>query len=127
MPISDGYGTWNELGVVLPTHGSWVPFPVRTTELNATFRLTFLGDLVGANSFLWFRAEYAIANTPLVQQAIRVYPKAELQLIDYPMLPELRHRNITSRIISVQKRHRWQRRVGFTPDTNYFLKVEELW
>ena len=127
MPTTDPYGTWNELGTVFPVHSQWVYCPSRTEEFNATFRLTFYGDVERANSFLWFRTEFDINGTRLVQQAIRVYPKFERQIIEYPMNSEIVRAGTTTRIVGVQKKHRWQKYVGYTPDTNYAVLVEELW
>ena len=127
MPTRDPYGTWNELGTIFPIHSQWVHCPSRTEEFNSTFRLTFYGDMERANSFLWFRTEFDINGTRLVQQAIRVYPKFERQIIEYPMNSEIVRAGTTTRIVGVQKKHRWQKYVGYTPDTNYAVLVEELW
>ena len=116
-----------ELGTVFPVHSQWVYCPSRTEEFNSTFRLTFYGDMERANSFLWFRTEFDINGTRLVQQAIRVYPKFERQIIEYPMNSEIVRAGTTTRIVGVQKKHRWQRYVGYTPDTDYAVLIEELW
>lgn len=126
--ITDDIGVWNDLGTITPLHKQWLKFPNRATGANATLRITcFCSDWNKVNSWIWLRPRYQTSNSDQVGLSIRIYPKQEKQLVEIPIPVDLQERSVYFRDFEVYKNLRWRRYIGYTPDVNWQIKLEELW
>lgn len=128
MPTQDNFGVWSNLGTVTPLHHQWIEFPGQAQDLNETIRLTFeCSDFSRINSFGWLRVIYKVNGQLVVEPSTRIYPKEEKIIIPMPVNPEFFQRGNSFRSFQIMKKHRWQRYIGYTPDINWKVTLEELW
>jgi hypothetical protein len=126
--ITDDIGVWNDLGTITPSCTDWIKFPNTATGANATLRATyFCSDFSKVKSWCWLRARYRTGDSDQVSQSIRLYPKADKQLIEFPIPQDLQDRSVYFRDFEVRKFLKLRRSVGITPDIIWQIKLEELW
>jgi hypothetical protein len=124
----DDIGIWNDLGTLTPNATNWVKYPVVATGANDTIRITFSSsNFSKINSLVWLRPRYQTADSDQVGQAIRIYPKPEKQVVQVPIPQDFRDRSVYFRAFEIKKQLKYRKYIGITPDTNYMMKLEELW
>lgn len=128
MPtVTDDFGVWNQLGIIVPQWNEWVKFPVISNGANSVFRATAIWpNFDEVRGWVWVRSNYGTSSGEIVSQAIRYYPKPEPQILDLPIPKDLFDRSIYLRHIEVKKLLRL-RKLGRTPEVNWQMKLEELW
>lgn len=129
MPtIQDEIGVWNQLGTVTALPATWLKFPVISNGANGLFRATFTcSSFPRIHSYALIRSEFFTARTSQFTQALRVYPKPEIQTFEMPVPKDLMARNIYLRHIEVMKVFSRTKYVGVTSDIEWQLKLEEIW
>ncbi|OKH47298.1 hypothetical protein NIES2101_23965 [Calothrix sp. HK-06] len=129
MPsITDDIGVWFNLGAINVTQ-NWIKFPNTATGANATIRLSFNSPSWNKlNSYILIRPRYKTSNSDQVGQAQRVYPVQNLKIVLQVPIPEdFQERSIYFRDFEVKKVLRYRRRIGYTPDAELNVTLEELW
>ena len=124
-------GEWYNLGVVTPQPFKWVKFPWSTLDFNASFRINFPNyNPKGNNGYAWLRLIYltnANNRKPLVEQAIKIYPKLESTIINFPYPEEFTFKNIkVYRKFEVQKIVKLPKTIGTTTHNVWTINIEEL-
>lgn len=129
--ISDDLGVWNQLGSLQPILQDWLEFPVVSDGAKNTFRLEVVSlDPENINSYLLIRSRFQSSLTNQVEQSIRIYPKSHLEeklLFQLPLNRDLFENSVFTRKIEVRKVYIRTRYLGITMDTNYTIRLEELW
>ncbi len=126
--ITDDIGVWNNLGTITPTSSNWIKFPNTATGANATLRVTyFCDDFSKVKSWCYLRARYQTADSNQVSQSIRLYPKTDKQLIQFPIPQDLQDRSVYFRDFEIKKFLKVRRSVGTTKDIIWQIQLEELW
>lgn len=128
---TDNMGQWYNLGNVTPILFKWVKFPRATLDFNASFRLNFTGyNPKGDSGYAWLRLSYltnANNRKPLVEQAIRIYPKEESNIITFPYPEEFTAKFIkVYRRFEIQKMANLPRNVGIKTVNTWAINIEEL-
>lgn len=128
---TDNMGQWYNLGNVTPQPFKWVKFPRATLDFNASFRLNFNNfKPKGENGYAWLRLIYltnARNRQPLVEQSIRIYPKAESNIVTFPYPEEFSSKFIkVYRKFEIQKIIPLTRRNGVTSFNVWNISIEEL-
>ena len=125
--IVDDFGIWDDLGTVLPLEENWLVYPRSTTSRSGTTRLVFGGDLEKTNSYGWIRCIYTIGIAQVFGRWIRVFPKVQRDIIDYPHPEDFANNpGIITRSFEVQKRS-WNRfRIGVSQTSLWTLNLQVL-
>lgn len=94
----DAFGDWKDLGTLtLTSVNEWYKFPITSYPIyTRSYRLTFqCSNFTKVRSFGWLRPVYFVSGAPsLYARAIRVYPKPEPLLLEFPIPQDLLSRNI---------------------------------
>lgn len=115
MPIEivDGFGSWDDLGIVQPVFEEWITFPDFSYSLSTLIRLNYLFEEFDQNSYGYIRCKYETANTSAIGRWIKFYPKSQSDFLDYPHPDNsTEFKDNTKLIFQVLKRHRFRRRIG---------------
>jgi hypothetical protein len=126
MPqVVDDFGIWDDLGTVIPEPETWLDFPHSTVSRSGTTRLIFGGDLTRPNSYAWIRCVYVIGISQLFGRWIRVYPKIQRDIIEYPHPQDFAgNPGIIYRSFQVQKRAWGRWRVGISQTSLWTLNLQ---
>lgn len=128
MSTQDSFGVWGSLGTIEPSHENWQQFPNAALETNPTIRLSYsCSDWNKVNSFGWLRVVYKVGGQRVAEASRRIYPRNEPLLVEFPVNSDFLARGISARFFEVKKQLIWERYVGFTPDINWSVQIEELW
>ena len=126
MPRDDFVGTWQYLGTLTPVFNTWQRFPISTNSFNPLIRLTYYGELNKVTSRGYLRAVFSTPES-VYGRWVRFYPKAEKEVINYPVPPELLFTSDTvTRHFEVCKRNKGYPSYYRTRDTVWSVAVENL-
>ena len=113
MLIVDGFGQWDDLGVVSPEYETWKGLQEFTRSPSGILRLTYLADRFDRMSYGLIRCLYETATTSAFGKWQRFYPKEQSEIITYEHPAQLIEGSKQILFIyQIQKRHRYRRRVG---------------
>lgn len=126
--FTDDIGVWNELGTVYPRLFEWEKFPVTAVGGNSLLRVRFESDNFSAiRSYGWLRARVNTGGTNQITRAIRLYPKQEIMIVEFPIPQDLQDRSVFFREFELQQVVRLPRRAITIRDEFWLAKLEELW
>ena len=128
MSTQDSFGVWGTLGIIVPEHDRWKEFPAAALETNPTVRINYAcPDWNRVNSFAWVRVVYKVGGNKVSEPSRRVYPRNEPLLIQFPPNPDFLQRGVSARYFEVKKQLNWDRFIGFIPDVDWSMEIQELW
>jgi hypothetical protein len=93
--ITDGFGIWNDLGAVTPNINSWIKFPNLSVGGLDTIRAKFIYNAdANISSYGLIRSVYTVNGDSVITKAIKIYVQPESIILDIPILPDFKKREI---------------------------------
>ena len=112
--------TWTTLGTVTPSFLEWRFFDLPDIG-SQIFRVSFLGDIAGVNSYIYLRSYF---YTNEVFNSIRLYPGVEKKIVRFEIPPEFQDRGINLRYLACRKFPRYRRFSGSYRDSAWQVQLE---